>query len=477
MVLDVSRWNLGGSVGATAAIVLGGCGPVVLSPGQDTESTSDTDSSSVSESESESETDPPTTTETVGGCDDGCPSGYYCDGNACIPYGCADGGCCYDGDCCYYDGSCYYNECYSVDDCGGEAVCMSGIDWGNFCQDVPMLPECELPLAPTPIPMVADGQVLALTFFAADADASRELVVATPSNVTVLAGGTGVAGAPLFAEPMQVNDVAVGDLDGDGDEDLAVALADDGGQVVTFLNDGSGILTLGGNTALLATRVEIADIDGDGRGDVVGQFDSVEPTALGVALSLEGGAFGPVQLLSTGITLYDFATGELDGGNGREVVAHLSTATWRWNGGGVIDDNPEGQFWLQAAGDDAPGPLAIATNSVLGDRVARALELSFLTYVEVFDGYGGGVGAFALPAGQHALVAADLDGEGREALVFATSSGRLSVIREALDCVSSIDLGYRTLPVVAAGDFNGDGLEDIATGSGIDLTIWTTLSP
>lgn len=476
MVLDVSRWNLGGSVGAAAAIVLGGCGPVVLSPGQDTESTSDTDSSSVSESESESETDPPTTTETVGGCDDGCPGGYYCDGNACIPYGCADGGCCYDGDCCYYDGSCYYNECYDIDDCGGDSICTSGIDWGNFCQQITPLPECELPYQPMSIPLVASGDVVGLAFFAADGDAARELAVATADNVSVLAGGTGVAGAPLFAAPVQVMDLAAGDLDGDGDEDLAVAIADKPGQIVTWINDGAGVLSLGATTPLLASRIEIADIDGDGRGDVVGQFDDFGQPTLGVALSqAEGDVLGPVAVLGTGIRLYGFATGELDAGNGREVVAHFDNATWRWDGGGTIESDPDGQYWMQASGEDLPGPVAIASNGVTGNRVARALQLQYLTYVEVFDGLGGGLSAFGVPDELRDVVGVDLDGDAREALVFA-SGGRLSVVRDDLACSSTFDTG-QPIEWIAAGDFDGDGREDIATAWGSEIAIWTTAAP
>ena len=76
-----------------------------------------------------------------------------------------------------------------------------------------------------------------------------------------------------FADAGLVTDVAAGDLDGDGDDDLA--LATEWGPVRVFLNDGAGRFTE--ETDRLGLRqhtgwwngVEIADLDGDGRPDLV----------------------------------------------------------------------------------------------------------------------------------------------------------------------------------------------------------------
>lgn len=69
-----------------------------------------------------------------------------------------------------------------------------------------------------------------------------------------------------------IYDIAVGDLDGDGDEDMAFVDLD----IYLALNDGSGVYTMGAtfDDAYNATTVKLADMDNDGFLDIISDSGS-----------------------------------------------------------------------------------------------------------------------------------------------------------------------------------------------------------
>lgn len=474
VALDVSRWNLGRSF-APAALLIGGCGPVVVTPGQSSDTDDTTTDSHDTEPTPDTDSDTDPTPNTTAGCGD-CPSGYYCAGDACVPYGCEDGPCCYDtGGCCgYYDGGCYYGDCNSVSDCGPGLFCSAGFEWGGYCQDVAQLPACASP-TPSQILFSADAEVISLAFFDADGDLGRDLAVATKANVWVLDAAEAAAGPELLPPGQVVVDVAAGDLDGDGDQDLAVARAGDAG-IATLLNDGTGAFTPGPDVALAASEIAIADLDADGNADVIALAELGGPTAvLAVAFAADGGGFGPPNVLESGGTTYGFTLGDADGSGAIDIAAHQDYGTRVWYGGSPFDGSVEAYYWSDVIDELAPGPLTFAPTLSGSSQLARALTWSGTTLVDVwtnsstFDAI-----RFGFPDAYAQLVAADLDGNGDASLVFARA-GALAVVSETFDCASTIELDLSSADALAQGDFTGDGAADIAVASGTNIMVLSGL--
>ncbi len=169
-----------------------------------------------------------------------------------------------------------------------------------------------------------------------DGDGRADIAVVNavhgPSTVGIYrnTGGPGGITASSFAPPVEFAagdyafKVAVGDLDGDGRPDLAVANIETANVSVLRNTSGAG----GSPPVSFAPKmdlptggrmfdVKIGDLDGDGRGDIAATgdyalsvFHNVSASASATDRSL---AFAPRLSWSTGGTAYEIALGDLDG--------------------------------------------------------------------------------------------------------------------------------------------------------------------
>ncbi len=450
--LDVSPWNL-----SVPLVLLAACGRTLPLPpaGSDTDATTTEDPSD------------PTNDPTVPGeCQNSedCPSGYYCYQNQCLGYSsdddyCGDY-CCYDK-CCY--GGCYYYECYSDDECGPDGLCED-----YMCVDKPGPAECQSPVAFTdPVPITSHSGNVSLAFVETANGPWRELVIADSTQVVVHndAGTTVVAELPSLS-------IDVGDLDGDGDQDLVVLSTS---FLHSFLYDAAqGIFVPGPESPLFGKEsgvVTLADFDGNTTKDAF----VTTSDGTGWFEGLGDGGFNPIVVgVATGICgLIAVPSASLEGADdvmfGNSAQAYYAIA------------NPQGFFVENSLGGEgglgSSCPLATGDFDADGLPDAVMLSRSRIGVLSSWAGVAGFPRAQTWMTATHDVVAvADLDVDGADDVVLAGESVNATLRfgtggrePDALGCYATIPLGFDP-QVLVVGDHNGDGRHDLVGAD--DDTVW-----
>ena len=299
-------------------------------------------------------------------------------------------------------------------------------------------------------------------------------------SVALLAGGSSPTLTSRLSQPYGATDLAYGDLDGDGLQDLVVLLSgyNQPNQLKVYLQDGTHpgqflapqVLTLPGGDDWL----KLADLNGDGYLDIV--TDTGQPVVLFQDAAHRGSFSAPVNL---GIPRGYLVCCDLDG----DGLTDLAVAS----GDGTL------RLFLQTP---TPGPLSIGPVYALSGRpvdlctgdldgdgrpdLAVAVQTSsspssgsIVTYVHdagaaaSFHRVATGLafsGGLAYGAG---LVCADLDGDGKADLAY-TQQGA-GIVTTCLQLPGSAvafgprsDRGGFNLPIVLkAFDLDGDGRKDL----------------
>ncbi len=266
------------------------------------------------------------------------------------------------------------------------------------------------------------------TMVLGDLDNDGDLDVAvgdpgTPIALRLNAGSGTFTSAPDV--PLNTSALALADVDGDGDLDLLAGTSGPTGAVVSvLLNNGAGSFTMAGSTpvAAPARKLALADLDADGDPDllVVNDNGNVDVRLNNGAGSFAGtGTIYPSQNQAVGLTVGDVdGDGDLDVAlacpTGSQAVGYVTISLN--NGAGVFANAPQLTAGIDPnqpqLGDlDNDGDLDLVVNNRVG--------LTVMTYLN------NGTGAFG-PAAEVAmggtdLVLADLDADGD--LDLATSIG------------------------------------------------------
>ena len=285
---------------------------------------------------------------------------------------------------------------------------------------------------PAGSPLAADPEAVAVADVTGD---SRQDVLFTTS---LLLAETTYDGALMLsaqepdgslAPPSKVADgswdggsVAVGDLDGDGDEDVAMAAREG----VFLLRQQAGRLArperLPSSPAGHCVEIEVADMDGDGKRDIVvtAQDDGVAAAELAV-LRNTGSGFERETVWNH--WLNELEVGDINGDLRPDLVGDL------WSGGAAF------VVWRQTE-TGWPPPEAVDVGDTPIDDV-------------------------------NAVEVADVTGDGRADVVVAgggnTPGSYLGVVRQTGEGVLAPIVRYASsdLPsAVEAADVNGDGLRD-----------------
>ena len=307
-------------------------------------------------------------------------------------------------------------------------------------------------------------------------DGRLDLAVAhsgsTLGTVAVLLGnGDGTFQAPRnFSTGQGSLSVAVGDVNGDGQPDLAVAnyYSND---VSVLLGNGDGTFqaaqsftTAGPNPVTVA----MGDVNGDGRPDlaVTNSANTSSGAVSGnvsVLLGNGNGTFQPARTIDVGITP-DFVVVSDFNGDGRP---DLAVANFRSNTVSVLLGNGDGTFQTPRNFDAGTGPLSFAVGDVNGDGLQ---DLAVANYDFNIHGpntvtvlLGNPDGTFQAPqafgAGTNpaSVAVGDFNGDRRPDLAVANfNSNNVSVL------INNTALARNTLTVTKAGTGSGTVTSDPA---------------
>ena len=295
--------------------------------------------------------------------------------------------------------------------------------------------------------------------------------------------GRRLMSAAIFAQPVSIATadspmgVAGADVNGDGRPDLIVASA----SVATpgfyvHLGDGLGGFGTGTRVATTYTPASIVtgDFDHDGKADVAlatagvaGLNGSVE-----VFRGLGTGSFGPGVRYASGVGTRSLSTGDLNGDRYVDLVATNTVG----NTVSVLTGKPDGTFNAATATLVAAAPISTAIADFDEDGKLDA-AVATLTGVQVMLGKGDGT--FAAPTTVYSfaqslslplvkLYALDENGNGHNDLVVPTLSGAVQILSGKGDGTFDAPQATPAVPgggaiVSLADDFDLNGATDLAT--------------
>jgi FG-GAP-like repeat/IPT/TIG domain/FG-GAP repeat len=348
-----------------------------------------------------------------------------------------------------------------------------------------------------------------------DGDGKSDLAVANLSSNTVSVfrntsnsgsiGNGSFAVKVDFATGTNPYSVAIGDLDGDGKPDLVVANASS--NTVSVIRNTSVSGSIGSSS--FATKVDfttgsapfsiaIGDLDGDGKLDLA-VANSVSNT---VSLFRNTSFSGSIDISSfafkvdfaTGLYPYSIAIGDLDG----DGKSDLATVNVNANTVSVLRNTSirgsigTGSFTAKVDFTTNFAPQSLAIGDLDGDSkpdLVTANHSSSTVSVIRNTATNGSIGTssfapkidFTTGKNPYAVAIGDMDGDGRPDLATANyGSNTLSILRNTSisgnisigSFASKVDFTTGIYPQsIAIGDLDGDGKPDLVVGNNISFTV------
>lgn len=316
-----------------------------------------------------------------------------------------------------------------------------------------------------------------------DGVGALELVAVSSGTLEVVSFGAGLtpsvqSAAPIGALFLPDTPVLALDDDGDGDDDLFAA---EGGNLVRLANN-AGVIAAPGPVLLSQVRgLDSADTDGDGDLDIVASFEQGQ--RLGVIPVGAGGVLQPLQEFTPSSGFFVSVSGlrmaDLDGDGRADVVTRpfFSARVRSYFGTGPHAFRDAGRPFDEDVFDGLPSPRTIGAGDFDGDGrsdLVLGTSSGWDVALQVLAGRylrSTGVTGAAFPfASDLPVKAADFDGDGLEELVFATPSpfpsipARLRVI-DPVDLTEQLIVSSAFILDFDLGDLDGD--------QDIDLALWT----
>jgi Bacterial Ig-like domain (group 3)/FG-GAP-like repeat len=301
---------------------------------------------------------------------------------------------------------------------------------------------------------------------------------------TVLNDGTGhlnPAAVLDLGTSLQTVYVAVGDFNGDGKLDLAVGgYAGQSYSITILLGNGDGTFTNKGSVATGGAfqAFAVGDFNGDGISDL-----AVANTTAGIVTILLGngdGTFTPSTAATspTGDNPVTISVADFNGDGIPDLAIGNDPQGGSTGSLTILLGNGDGTFTTAASPATTSGVNSIAVADFNGDgkpdiAVANGLTLTMLK--------GNGDGTFASStitptAGffvSSAMVLGDFNGDGKADLAFAghefllLGNGDGTFTTAPFNAILATSVGSATFQIAAGADFNGDGTTDL-TGPASD---------
>ncbi|RME56902.1 MAG: VCBS repeat-containing protein, partial [Deltaproteobacteria bacterium] len=321
-----------------------------------------------------------------------------------------------------------------------------------------------------------------------DGDGVSDLVTADAdarSFSLLLGNGDGTFADPqAHTLPAKPTAIVAGDLDGDGNADVAVAHDGTFNNTKLFLGRGNGTfeeptgITTGQNTVFLT----LLDLDGDGHLDLLAANRSANTADCGnqvfigdlaILYGRGGGAFLPPRFLTAGENPAAVTAADLDGDGRRDLVVVGKGCNDEGGGAAVLLATGDRDFADAVFFETGQAPAAVIAHDLdLDGTIDLATANTFSHDVTFLSGRGDGTFrppirfAVGLEPRDLALVDADLDG--RPDLVTANfDSSDLSVLLN--DGGEGVFLSERRFAAgrgsgaLSTADFDGNGRPDLAT--------------
>jgi hypothetical protein len=281
--------------------------------------------------------------------------------------------------------------------------------------------------------------------------------------------GNGFSRAVNYGVGSQPDSVAVGDFNGDGKADLAVANGA-GGNVSVLLGNGNGTFQAARTywAGTNPTSVAAGDFNGDGKPDLA----VANPGSNKVSLLLNNGngIFQSAVSYGAGAYPYSIAVGDFNG----DGKTDLAVANYLSYSVSVLLGRGDGT--LQAPMNYGVGsyPLSVAVADFDGDgRADLAVANSSSFNLSVLLGRGDGTFQTAVNYGldtyPNSVIAADLNGDNKADLAVAIGgSNTIGVLFGNGNGTfqAAVNYGQESAPFsLAVGDFNGDRNADLAVAS------------